>query len=127
MPEARYFNNPTLNEVQCGVAGAVRMAACRRHATVPEGLSIVACLRHACFVRCSHTPHCAPLRCAYVGLLGFRAFSTRGVKDCTLSFAEDALAERVKLVFHADSQSQLFNRRDEINDPIDSDKTYIIY
>ena len=26
--KARNPNNPTLNEVQCGVAGAVRVAAC---------------------------------------------------------------------------------------------------
>ena len=123
MPEARYFNNPTLNEVQCGVAGAVRIHACRRHATIPAGSSIVACLRHAALPSCRHTPHCAPLRCAYVGLLGFRAFSTRGVKDCTLAFAEDALAERVVL-FHGDSDNQLLNRGNEINGPIDSDKTY---
>ena len=126
MPEARYFNNPILNEVQCGVVDALRVDACRRHATIPAGSSIVACLRHAALLRCRHTPHCASLRYAYVGLLGFRAFSTRGVKGCALAFTEDALAKRVKLVFHDDSDNQFLDGRDEIYEPENPDKTYAI-
>lgn len=51
----------------------VRGTACRRHATKSPCCSVSPTSRRT---TASATPHCAPLRCASMGLLGFRASGT---------------------------------------------------
>ena len=43
-----------------------------------------------------------------------------------LFFLEYTFPERIKLLFHGNGDNQLFNGSDEIDDPIDSDKAYVI-
>ncbi len=42
-----------------------------------------------------------------------------------LTFAEDAFPERIEPIFHNDSDNQLFNGRDEVDEPIGADKAHI--
>ncbi len=51
---------------------ARRKSACQRHATTRLANSSVFSTRHRC-ASAAVTPHCAPLRYADVGLLGYRA------------------------------------------------------
>ena len=62
----------------CAVWGwrCVCMAACQRHATTRLAHCSVPSARHQSTAAAT-TPHCAPLRCAYVGLLGYRASGTK--------------------------------------------------
>ena len=44
--------------------------------------------------------------------------------ELPLAFAEDAFPERIEPHFHNDSDNQLLNRRNEVDEPKDSDKIY---
>ena len=75
--EARNSNNPTLRPTGRSVGwNARRKSACQRHATTRLANSSVFSTRHRC-AAAAITPHCAPLRYAYVGLLRYRASGTR--------------------------------------------------
>jgi hypothetical protein len=43
-----------------------------------------------------------------------------------LLFLEYAFLERIKPLFHSDGDNQFLDGSDEIDDPIDSDKAYVI-
>ena len=42
-----------------------------------------------------------------------------------LPFLEYAFPERIEPIFHNDSDNQLFNGRDEVDEPIGADKAHI--
>ena len=74
---ARNSNNPTLRPTGRTVGwNARRKSACQRHATTRLANSSVFSTRHR-RAAAAVTPHCAPLRYADVGLLGYRASGTR--------------------------------------------------
>ena len=74
VPEARYFNNPTRNEVPCGVASAVlrRRAESTLLSVYVISRSGVSPTRCYAYGRTPPTLRLAPC----VGLLGYRAFGT---------------------------------------------------
>ncbi len=74
--EARKLSNPILRPIGRSVGwNARRKSACQRHATTRLANSSVSSTRHR--RAAAVTPHCAPLRYADVGLLGYRASGTR--------------------------------------------------
>ena len=75
VPAARNPNNPILSDsaVWGEDAHGESCVLEARHYPSPK---IVACLQHAATDITTCPPHYAPLRYAYVGLLGYRAFST---------------------------------------------------
>ena len=75
MPAARNPNNPILSDSAVWCEDA-HVESCVLEARYNPFCRIVACLRHAATDTTPTTPHCAPLRSADVGLLGYRAFST---------------------------------------------------
>ena len=77
MLKARNPNNPILRPIGRSVGwNAQRKSACQRHATTRLINSSVFSTRHRCATS-AVTPHCAPLRYAYVGLLRYRAYGTQ--------------------------------------------------
>ena len=46
--------------------------------------------------------------------------------DLPLSFLEYAFPERIELFFHGNGDNQLFDGSDEIDEPEDADKAYVI-
>ena len=77
MLETRHFSNPTLAVWGDGRDATV---ACGRHATIQS--IIVAYLRYAGLAAVA-VPHTALPPVAYVGLLKYRAFGTKGKMELT--------------------------------------------
>ena len=83
--DARHLSNPTRDErseCRVGYAAGARGCVSETHYyhhrwTSSASTRIVACLLHAGTRTAPATPHCAPLRSAYAGLLRFRASGTR--------------------------------------------------